>query len=166
MPVAQRGGPGRQSLYDPAVVAEWLKTTGRGQRPELAPMPATPDEPGTHAPAHASPAPGEPEELPPPAGSDPHGYLEARAQREKMQARLVELEYLERVGALSPTAEVRRAMAKLWVEAATMIRNLPHRLDAKLASEPDYNQRQRIWTAELRDFLADLSAHISTKGAP
>jgi len=167
MPVAQRGGPGRETLYNPVVVAEWLKATGRGQRPELAPMAMTvPTEPEIQTSGHAGgAAAGELEELPPPAGSDPHGYLEARAQREKTQAKLIELEYLQRVGALTSTDEVRRETAAIWADVAQQIRTLPHQLDAKLTSEPDYARRQRIWDHELHDFLARLSAHISTEGA-
>lgn len=132
MPVAKPGRRGRESLYDPAAVFAWLEQTGRGQRPELQPMP--PLKMSTPVPeSHAIPADPAPIDVAVPSGApespqakerDFYGYLQARAEREKHQAELARLEVLEKKRLLVKSEDVGRsghAIGKMFKHRANNV---------------------------------------------
>ena len=84
-------------------------------------------------------------------------YSKARAVREHYQARLAKLEYEERVGSLVSKDEVRVAAFNKTRQFRDAMLNIPDRLAAMLAAEPDAAKCYEILTTEIRKALNDFA---------
>jgi hypothetical protein len=98
-------------------------------------------------------------------GKDPHGYYEARADRERHQARLAELELLEQLGGLVSVDEMRQVTSRRYRAIRDKLLNIPDRVSAILAAEKDPNQVHAALTRELKRVLHELSDDASAEAA-
>lgn len=97
---------------------------------------------------------------------DPHGYYEARADREKTQAKLAELELLQELGRLVDVEEMRRVAQRRYRTVRDKLLNVPDRVSAILAAEKDPARVHAALTSELKRVLHELSddAHAEAAG--
>jgi len=136
---------------------------------DTAPFPAVPREPG--ADARIPPEAGEGTsavavvQTPAPAipDKDPHGYYEARARREQFQSKQAELDYLQALGELVSSAEMRRISARRYRAIRDKLLNISDRLAAVLAAERDPAQVHAILTADIKRVLNELSDDASAE---
>ncbi len=84
-------------------------------------------------------------------------YSKARAVREHYQARLAKIEYEERVGSLVSKDEVQVAAFNKFRQFRDAMLNLPDRLAAMLAAEPDEPKCYEILSTEIRKALNDFA---------
>jgi hypothetical protein len=111
-------------------------------------------------------AKGEQQQQPRPTGDkDPHGYLEARGQREQYQAKQAELDYLEALGLVIATEEVREAMRRRYGMLRTKLENIADRFADEVAAERDPSRVRAIINAEIKRVLNELSNDASTEAA-
>lgn len=101
-------------------------------------------------------------------GKDPHGYLEARADRERLTVALQALDYQKALGVLVSADEVRRLSARRYRAIRDRLLNIPDRVAAVLAAERDPAQVHAQLTAELKRVLHELSddARAEAAGGP
>lgn len=88
---------------------------------------------------------------------DPHGYLAARAQREKFGAKRAELDYFERLGVLVSRDAVRAETFEILRELRDGVLLIPARVSQKCAAETDPLRIEQILLAEIRVELAKAS---------
>jgi len=91
------------------------------------------------------------------ADRDPHGYYEARADRERAQAKRAELDYLERVGSLVSLSDVREEEFAIFRKLRDNIMAIGTRLAPRLAAETDPVRIQHLFDEEIRRALNELS---------
>jgi hypothetical protein len=111
--------------------------------------------------------PGGEERQPAPAeqnGKD-FGYLEHRAKREEYQAKQAELDYLEAIGELVPTSELRAAAASRYRAIRDKLLNIPDRLSAILAAEKDPAIVHAALAKEIKQVLHELSDDARAEAA-
>ena len=77
-------------------------------------------------------------------------YTKARAVREHYQARLAKIEYEERIGKLVSKDEVQVAAFNKFRQFRDAMLNIPDRVAAMLAAEPDPAKCYEILAAEIR----------------
>jgi hypothetical protein len=120
--------------------AEWKAKTRPGQR--RGSQPAT--------------AAREPERSEPTAASG-LDYFRARAVRENYLARLAKIEFEEKTAKLISRDEVQVAAFTRGRTARDNLLNIPDRLAATLAAEPDADKVHQILTGEIRKALDELA---------
>jgi len=99
------------------------------------------------------------------ADKDPHGYYEARADRERAQAKRAELDYLERVGSLVSLSEVREEEFAIFRKFRDNIMAIGTRLAPRLAAETDPLRIQHLFDEEIRRALNELSRALGVDAA-
>lgn len=102
-------------------------------------------------------------------GKDPHGLLAARAVSAKYQARQDELKYLETIGALVSTEDMKTVGARRYRALRDRLRAIPDRVSASLAAEHDQAQVHATLQAEIDRALyelSDLARAEAAGGAP
>ena len=88
------------------------------------------------------------------------GFGGARAMREQYQAEEARLNLLERLGALTPTANVQRAQREVARRMRDALLALPDRCAALLAAESDVARIHAILSNELRQALNGLAERL------
>lgn len=94
------------------------------------------------------------------AGEPAGGFGGARAMREQYQAESARLDLLERLGALTPTANVQRAQREVARRMRDALLALPDRCAALLAAESDVARIHAILSNELRQALNGLAERL------
>jgi len=89
--------------------------------------------------------------------NDPHGYYEARARREQFQSKQAELDYLQALGELVSSTEMRRISARRYRAIRDKLLNIADRLAAVLAAERDPAQVHAVLTTDIKRVLNELS---------
>ena len=84
-------------------------------------------------------------------------YTKARAVREHYQARLAKIEYEERVGNLVSKDEVQIAAFNKFRAFRDAMLNIPDRIAAMLAAEPEEAKCYEILATEIRKSLNDFA---------
>ncbi len=110
--------------------------------------------PGQRRAKPAAPATREPAEAPVAAGLD---YFRARAIRENYLARLAKIEFEEKTAKLISRDEVQVAAFTKARTVRDNLLNIPDRLAATLAAEPDADKVHQILTGEIRKALDELA---------
>jgi hypothetical protein len=100
---------------------------------------------------------------PAPADKDPHGYYEARARREQFQSKQAELDYLQALGELVSSSEMRRISGRRYRTMRDKLLNIADRLAAVLAAERDPAQVHAVLTADIKRVLHELSDDASAE---
>lgn len=102
----------------------------------------------------------------PASDKDPHGYYEARAQRERFQAKQAELDYLKAIGDLVSREDMKKVAARRYRAIRDQLLNIPDRISAQLAAERDPARIHAAITSELKRVLHELSddARAETAG--
>lgn len=98
-------------------------------------------------------------------GKDPHGYLEARADKERAQAKRAELDYLERVGELVSVTAVREQEFAVFRKLRDNLTAIGDRLAPRLAAETDPVRAQHLISEEIRKALHELSRALAIDDA-
>lgn len=96
---------------------------------------------------------------------DPHGYYEARADRERATAKRAELDYLERVGSLVSVTEVREQEFTIFRKLRDNLIAISDRLAPRLAAETDPVRVQHLISEEIRKALHELSRALGIDAA-
>lgn len=96
---------------------------------------------------------------------DPHGLLAARAESAKYQARQDELKFLETIGAVVSTEEMKTVGARRYRALRDRLRAIPDRVSASLAAEHDQAQVHATLQAEIDRALYELSDLARTEAA-
>lgn len=96
---------------------------------------------------------------------DPHGYLEARADRERTQAKNAELDYLERVGELVSVTAVREETFSVFRKIRDNIVGIGARLAPRIAAETDPVRVEHLINEETRKALDELSRALGVAAA-
>ncbi len=96
---------------------------------------------------------------------DPHGYLEARADKERAQAKRAELDYLERVGELVSVTQVREQEFAVFRKLRDNLIAIGDRLAPRLAAETDPVRVQHMISEEIRKALHELSRALGVDAA-
>ena len=91
----------------------------------------------------------------PAAGSQQ--YTRARAVREHYQARLAKLDFEERTATLVSKDEVQHAAFQKFRQFRDRMSNIPDRVAAILAAEPDAAKCHEILSAEVRKALNEFA---------
>jgi hypothetical protein len=94
---------------------------------------------------------------------DPHGYYQARADRERHQAKLVELELAREMGLVIPAEEQRQVSARRYKAIRDGFLNMPDRIAAVLAAERDPARVHAALTNEIKRVLHELSDDARTE---
>jgi hypothetical protein len=84
-------------------------------------------------------------------------YAQARTVHEHYRARLARLDYEERAGQLVSKAEVQVAAFNQYRRFRDAMLNIPDRISAQLAAEPDAARVYEILAAEIRKALGDFA---------
>lgn len=92
---------------------------------------------------------------------DQQAYLKERAEREKIQRQIAELDYLERVGALVGADEVRKEQFEILRELRDNLLLIGPRISQRLAAETDPLRIEQIINENLRAVLNELSRSYS-----
>jgi phage terminase Nu1 subunit (DNA packaging protein) len=95
-----------------------------------------------------------------PAGDDedgPRAYWRSKSRRERAEAALAEIKLAQESGALVEASDVRAAYSKKALAVREGMLQLPARLAATLAAEPDQQRCHDILDAELRRVLTNLA---------
>jgi hypothetical protein len=98
------------------------------------------------------------------AGKD-FGYLEARAKREGFQAKQAELDYLQAIGELVPTAELRSTASRRYRSIRDKLLGIADRQCALLAAEKDPARVHAALTKEIKQVLHELSDDARAEAA-
>ncbi len=107
-----------------------------------------------------TPAPTRPEK---PAKGE--GYYDHKAKREKFEAHLAELKYLEEVGLLVPAVDVEREFDSLGRSVRDALLNIPDRLAPIIAVEKDPTRVHALLAEEMRVALNELSRRLEESPA-
>lgn len=115
-------------------------------------------------------APWEPERPAPPPEAEPlvqdgdvldvSDYAKARTAREGYQARLAQLEYLEKSGKLVSVETVQADAYKVALTVRDTLLNIPDRLAAELAAESSPEKVHLMLSRELRAVIESLRADL------
>jgi len=89
-------------------------------------------------------------------GDEPISYAEARAQHERMKARLAQLELEQREGKLVEADDVKRESFRVARLVRDALLNLPDRVAGELAAETNQFKVHQRLTLEIRRALEDL----------
>jgi hypothetical protein len=108
-------------------------------------------------------APPSAQAVPVPVDKDPHGYYEARARREQFQSKQAELDYLQALGELVSSSDMRRISARRYRAMRDKLLNIPDRLAAVLAAEREPAQVHAVLTADIKRVLNELSDDASAE---
>ena len=84
-------------------------------------------------------------------------YTKARAVREHYQARLAKLDFEQRVGSLVSRDEVKIAAFNTLRQFRDAMLNIPDRVAAMLAAEPDPAKCYEILATEIRKALNEFA---------
>jgi hypothetical protein len=87
----------------------------------------------------------------------PEDYWHNKNRREKAEAELAELKLAEQRGELVRVADVRSAFSKRAAGLREALLQLPYRLSAQLAAEPDQARVHDVLQAELHTVLAQIT---------
>lgn len=140
--------------------AQWSKNTDpveMARNGKLDPQPVPP------APEKTSSAPSEPS--PPPAAGDQADYLAARAKREGFLAKQAELEYLEQVGTLVPSADVEREFSEIFGQLKSGVMRVPDSVAQAIAAEADPLRINRVLSDALRKVFDEFSRRLTDAAA-
>lgn len=85
-------------------------------------------------------------------------YKQARTHEAAFRAKLTELEFRERDGALVDAGKVRRAAVNIAAMARAAFEKIPDKLSERMAAESDAQQCHALLCAEIDLVLADLAA--------
>lgn len=136
----------------------WAKATDPAQALRSGTVLAAP---GGNAPSANESAPAEEKKDEPAAQAaatpKDHGYYEARATREKYQAKQAELDYLQAIGKLVPADELREASTRRYRAMRDKLLSIPDRVAAILAAEKDPARVHAALQAEIKAVLHELS---------
>lgn len=94
-----------------------------------------------------------------PAASNNPAIAKSQAKKEEFRAKLVELEYEERVGTLVRKDEVEKEMFQIGRLVRDAVLNVPSRLAGIIAAESDQRKVHDLLERELRQALEALSIH-------
>lgn len=97
--------------------------------------------------------------------SDEFGYYEARARREKFQAKQAELDWLKRVGELVSVAAVRDEQFNIFRQLRDGMIVIPDRIAQRLAAETDPQRVHHLLNAEIRTALDECSRALAVDSA-
>jgi hypothetical protein len=96
---------------------------------------------------------------------DPHGYLAARADRERFLAERARLDLMERLGVLASTSEVRDETFGKFRQLRDGLFLIAPRVSQRLAGESDPMRIEQMINEQLRTVLNELSRAIATDAA-
>lgn len=96
---------------------------------------------------------------------DPHGLQAARGITAKFEAKQAELDYLEGIGALVSTEELKTVGMQRYRALRDRLRAIPDRVSAELAAEPGQAQVHARLSAEIDRVLYELSDEARTAAA-
>lgn len=129
---------------------EWDRNTDEGlRRPRSRAKAAGPAALSGRERVDEGPAPG--------LGQGSIAYASARASREEYRAKLTELEYEAKRGAVVQVAEVRDLWLKLARRARDQLLSIPDRLALRLASETDPATVDRLLRDEVERVCHDIA---------
>lgn len=99
------------------------------------------------------------------AGEDPHGYLAARAERERYGAERARIDLLERLGLLTSTAEVRDETFTVFRQLRDNLVLIGPRISQRLAAETDPLRIEQLINEQHRTVLNELSRALASDAA-
>lgn len=123
---------------------------------KLDPQPAAPASEKTAA---------APSEASPPAAGDQAVYLEARAKREGFLAKQAELDYLEQIGTLVPSADVEREFSEIFGQLKSGVMRVPDSVAQAIAAEADPLRINRVLSDALRKVFDEFSRRLTDAAA-
>jgi hypothetical protein len=100
-----------------------------------------------------------------PAAGDQGDYLAARAKREGFLAKQAELDYLEQVGLLVPSADVEREFSEIFGQLKSSVMRIPDSAAQALAAETDPARINRLLSDSLRKTLDEFSRRLTDAAA-
>lgn len=118
-------------------------------------------QPVTAAPEKQATSPSEP----PPAAGDQAVYLEARAKREGFLAKQAELDYLEQIGTLVPSADVEREFSEIFGQLKSGVMRVPDSVAQAIAAEADPLRINRVLSDALRKVFDEFSRRLTDAAA-